>query len=82
MNLPELFESSVKRLGERRVMVFEGRDYTNIELLDSKRLQVSVTAATGTTLRPAQFLGLVFHLGDDQVKQARVVKLKREMPGV
>ncbi|MBT3311949.1 MAG: AMP-binding protein [Desulfobacterales bacterium] len=39
MNLPELFESSVKRLGERRVMVFEGRDYTNIELLDiGKRL--------------------------------------------
>jgi hypothetical protein len=50
----------------------------SIELLDSKRLQVSLSAETGKTLRPAQLLGPVFDINEKQVKQARVVKLKAE----
>jgi radical SAM family uncharacterized protein/radical SAM-linked protein len=50
----------------------------SIELLDSKRLQVSLSAETGKTLRPAQILGPVFDINEKQVKQARVVKLKAE----
>ncbi len=48
----------------------------NIELLDSKQLRVSLSAETGKTLRPAQILGPIFNISEDQIKQARVVKLK------
>ncbi len=38
--LPELAEKSLERLGERMDMVFEDRDYTNLEFLDlARRLQ-------------------------------------------
>jgi hypothetical protein len=50
----------------------------NIELLDSKQLQVSLSAETGKTLRPAHILGPVFNINENQIKQARVVKLKAE----
>jgi radical SAM-linked protein len=54
----------------------------NIELLDSKQLQVSLADETGKTLRPAKILGPVFNLSDNQIKQARIVKLKtREQNG-
>jgi radical SAM family uncharacterized protein/radical SAM-linked protein len=53
----------------------------SIELLDSKRMQVSLSAQTGTTLRPAQILDSVFDINEKQVKQARVVKLKAKEPG-
>ena len=48
----------------------------NIELLDARQLQVSLAAETGKTLRPAQILGPIFNLSDNQIKQARIVKLK------
>ena len=48
----------------------------NIELLDSKQLQVSLSAETGKTLRPAHILGPIFNINENQIKQARVVKLK------
>ncbi len=50
----------------------------NIEILDSKRLQVSLSAQTGKTLRPAHILGPIFNINEYQIKQARVVKLKME----
>jgi len=34
VNLPELAEESAARLGERRELVFEGQDYTNLQFLD------------------------------------------------
>ncbi len=37
MNIPQLAEDSYKRLGKRKVMVFEGREVTNWELLDTGR---------------------------------------------
>ncbi|CAB1060401.1 FIG092679: Fe-S oxidoreductase / FIG017108: hypothetical protein [Olavius sp. associated proteobacterium Delta 1] len=48
----------------------------NIEILDSKQLQVSLSAETGKTLRPAHILGPIFNTNEKQIKQARVVKLK------
>jgi len=53
----------------------------NIELLDSKQLQVSLSAGTGKTLRPAHILGPIFNTSENQIKQARVVKLKAEEQG-
>ena len=47
-----------------------------IELLDNKQLQVSLSARTGATLRPAQILGPIFKLNEHQIKRARVVKVK------
>ena len=47
-----------------------------IELLDSKQLQVALSAEAGKTLRPAQILGPIFDINEKQIKQARVVKLK------
>jgi radical SAM family uncharacterized protein/radical SAM-linked protein len=46
-----------------------------LELLDSKQLQVAFSAGTGTTLRPAQILGPIFGINENQIKRARVVKL-------
>jgi hypothetical protein len=54
----------------------------NIKLLDSKQLQVSLSTETGKTLRPAQILGPIFDLSQDQIKQARVVKLKADAHSV
>jgi radical SAM-linked protein len=47
-----------------------------LELLDSKRLLLSLAAGTGKTLRPAHIMGSVFQLNAAQIKQARVLKLK------
>ncbi|MDJ0819808.1 MAG: TIGR03960 family B12-binding radical SAM protein [Desulfobacterales bacterium] len=47
-----------------------------LELLDSKQLQVSLSAGNGGTLRPAQILGPIFKLSELQIKQSRVIKLK------
>jgi radical SAM-linked protein len=48
----------------------------DIEWLDSRQLRVSLSAETGKTLRPAHILGPIFHISEDQIKLARVVKLK------
>ena len=52
-----------------------------IDLLGSKRMQVTLSAETGKTLRPAQILGPIFDIHENQIKQARVVKLKTERAG-
>jgi len=48
----------------------------DIEWLDSRQLRISLSAETGKTLRPAHILGPIFHISEDQIKLARVVKLK------
>jgi len=50
----------------------------NIEINDSKRLVVALSSQGGKTLRPAQILGSIFNLEEDQIKQARVVKFREE----
>ena len=47
-----------------------------LELLNSKQLQVALSSETGKTLRPAQILGPIFDINENQIKQAIVVKLK------
>jgi radical SAM-linked protein len=49
-----------------------------VELNDSKCLQVALTSQPGKTIRPEHILRHVFELTDDQIKQARVLKLKAE----
>ena len=47
-----------------------------IELLDSKRLLLSVSAKPGKTVRPAHIMRHIFNLTEKQIKKAGVVKLK------
>jgi hypothetical protein len=42
---------------------------------------VSLSAETGKTLRPAHILGPIFNINENQIKQARIVKLKAEEQG-
>ena len=49
----------------------------DIEWLDSKQVRVALATGTGKTLRPAHILGPVFNISEDQIKLARVVKLKK-----
>ena len=48
----------------------------DIDLLNSTNLRLTLSSEQGKTLRPAQILRHVFDLADDQIKQARIVKLK------
>ncbi|UCD80511.1 MAG: TIGR03960 family B12-binding radical SAM protein [Desulfobacterales bacterium] len=48
----------------------------NIALIDSKRLQVTLTSEPGKSIRPEYILRHIFDLKGDQIKRARVVKLK------
>jgi radical SAM family uncharacterized protein/radical SAM-linked protein len=48
----------------------------DIELQNAKQLKLTLAADRGNTIRPAQILGPVFNLSENQIKQARVVKLK------
>jgi radical SAM family uncharacterized protein/radical SAM-linked protein len=48
----------------------------DMELQDSRQLRMFLAADKGRTIRPAQILGPVFNLSENQIKQARVVKLK------
>ena len=44
MNLPELAESALERLGELVTLDFEGQTYTNLQMMDwSQRLQGALT---------------------------------------
>ena len=44
MNLPELAESALERLGEQVTLDFEGQSYTNLQMMDwSRRLQRALT---------------------------------------
>ena len=48
----------------------------NIELPDSTHLQMTLKSEPGKTIRPGEVLRHIFDLTEQQVKQARVVKLK------
>jgi hypothetical protein len=48
----------------------------NIELTDLKHLQTTLKTEPGKTVRPAEILRHVFGLGEEEIKKARVVKLK------
>jgi acyl-CoA synthetase (AMP-forming)/AMP-acid ligase II len=42
MNLAQLAESALERLGERKSMVFDGKEYRNVQLFDySRRLHTA-----------------------------------------
>ena len=37
MNIAKLAENTLERLGERKTMVFDGKEYTNLQLFDHSR---------------------------------------------
>ena len=49
---------------------------TDIELLDSKRLMITLTSDPEKTVRPAEVLRHIFKLKEDQIKGAKIVKQK------
>jgi len=79
-NSAELIISRSNRKGKLKKINLKDM-VIRIELLDSKQLQVALAAETGKTLRPAQILGPIFGIHENQIKQARVVKLKSKAPG-
>jgi radical SAM-linked protein len=74
-NSPEVTISRSNRKGKLKKINLKDM-VKRIKLLDSKQLQVALAAETGKTLRPAQILGPIFDINENQIKQARVVKLK------
>ena len=43
MNIAKLAESTLERLGERKTMVFNGKEYTNLQQFDySRRLHTDL----------------------------------------
>jgi len=50
----------------------------NIELLDTKRLQMTLSSEPGKTVRPAQILRHIFNIPEDHIKQARVIKQRAQ----
>jgi radical SAM family uncharacterized protein/radical SAM-linked protein len=49
----------------------------NIELTDSKNLEMSLRSEPGKTVRPADVLRHVFDLAEELIKKARIVKLAK-----
>lgn len=49
---------------------------TNIDLLDARRLQMTLALEPGKTVRPTQILRHIFNVPEDQIKQAKIVKLR------
>ena len=47
----------------------------NIDLSDSKFLEMTLRSEPGKTVRPADVLRHVFDLSDQEIKKARIVKL-------
>lgn len=74
-NCPDITISRSNRKGKLKKINLKDM-VVGLELLDSSQLQVAILAATGKTLRPAQILGPIFGINEDQIKRARVVKLK------
>jgi len=74
-NISEMTISLANRKGKLKKIDLKDM-VIHIKLMDSKHLRVSLSAETGKTLRPAQILGPIFNLSEDQIKQARIVKLK------
>jgi hypothetical protein len=48
----------------------------NIKLSDSTQLQMTLKSEPGKTIRPGEVLRHIFDLTEQQIKQARVVKIK------
>ena len=48
----------------------------NIELSDLKHLRTTLKSEPGKTVRPAEVLRHIFDLAEEEIKKARVVKLK------
>ena len=75
INSPDVSLSFSNRKGKLKKINLKDM-VANIELMDSKLLLVALISEAGKTVRPAQILGPIFNLEEDQIKQARVVKLK------
>lgn len=76
-NSPEVIISRSNRKGKLKKINLKDM-VIRIDLLDSKQMRVSLSAEAGKTLRPAQVLDSIFDLNENQIKQARVVKLMTE----
>jgi len=74
-NSPEVTISRSNRKGKLKKINLKDM-VIRIKLLGSKQMQVALSAETGKTLRPAQILGPIFDIHENQIKQAKVVKLK------
>ena len=74
-NSPEVTISRSNRKGKLKKINLKDM-VIRIELLGSKQMRVALSAETGKTLRPAQILGPIFDINENQIKQARVVKLR------
>ncbi len=47
----------------------------SIELIDSRQLQITLSSEPGKTLRPGEVLRQIFSLSEEQIKQARILKV-------
>ena len=72
----ELIISRSNRKGKLKKMDLKAI-VTDIELLDSKRLMLTLKSEPGKTVRPAEALQHIFKLKEDQIKRARIVKQRR-----
>ena len=53
----------------------------DIDLLDSRRLQMTLSSTPGKTVRPAQILRHIFDFSENRIKTAKIVKLKTQGKG-
>jgi radical SAM family uncharacterized protein/radical SAM-linked protein len=47
----------------------------SIEIIDSRQLQMTLSSEPGKTLRPGDVLRQIFSVSEEQIKQARIVKI-------
>lgn len=74
LDSPDFIFSRVRRKGKiKRIDLKEM--VMNIELLDSNRLEMTLKAEPGKTVRPVEVINKVFSLKEEEIKQAKVVKL-------
>jgi radical SAM family uncharacterized protein/radical SAM-linked protein len=71
----EVFLTRTNRKGKLKKIDLKDM-VVNIELTDLKHLQTTLKTEPGKTVRPAEILRHVFGLGEEEIKKARVVKLK------
>lgn len=48
----------------------------SIELIDSKQLQITLSSEPGRTLRPGDVLPQIFSVSEEQIRHARILKIK------
>ena len=75
LNSSEVFLTRTNRKGKLKKIDLKDM-VVNIELTDLKHLQTTLKTEPGKTVRPAEILRHVFGLGEEEIKKARVVKLK------